>query len=141
MDKLAFGKAMQMFSDLDFSPDGNYILVTTIEHPFSYIVPYYRFPSTTTIYDKDGKLIKKILEVPLIEELPKRFMAERKGMRDLNWRSDKPSTLYWAEVLDGGDPEINVEYRDEVFELSAPFTEEKKSLFKTINRFSGITLG
>jgi dipeptidyl aminopeptidase/acylaminoacyl peptidase len=134
-------KSNAMFSNLDFSPDGNYILVTTIEHPFSYIVPYYRFPSTTAIYDKDGKLIKKILEVPLIEELPKGFMAERKGMRDLNWRSDKPSTLYWAEVLDGGDPEVNVEFRDEVFELSAPFTGEKKSLFKTVNRFAGITWG
>lgn len=134
-------KEVAMYRGLNFSPDGNYILVTTIERPFSYIVPYYRFPFTTTIYDKEGKKVKKILEVPLIEELPKGFMSERKGIRDLSWRTDKPATLYWAEVLDEGDPEIEVEYRDEVFELDAPFTEEKKSILKTINRFAQISWG
>jgi len=134
-------KNTAMYQRINFSPDGNYILITTIERPYSYLVPYYRFPSTTVIYDKEGKLIKKILEVPLIEELPKGFMAERKGMRDLGWRSDKPSTLYWAEVLDGGDPEVSVEFRDEVFILDAPFTGEKRSILKTINRFSGIDWG
>jgi dipeptidyl aminopeptidase/acylaminoacyl peptidase len=134
-------KGKAMYRALNFSPDGNYILITTIEKPFSYIVPYYRFPSTTIIYDKTGNEIKKILEVPLTEELPKGFMAEREGMRNLAWRSDKPATLYWAEALDGGDPANEAEYRDEIFELSAPFTGEKKNLLKTINRFAGITWG
>ncbi|MDY6802051.1 MAG: prolyl oligopeptidase family serine peptidase [Bacteroidota bacterium] len=134
-------KEKAMYRDMNFSPDGNYILITTIEKPFSYIVPFYRFPSTTIIYDKSGKEIKKILEVPLIEELPKGFMAEREGMRDLSWRADKPATLYWAEALDGGDPANEAEYRDEIFELPAPFTGEPKSLFKTINRFAGTTWG
>ncbi len=133
--KSSLWKAVDMYRGLNFSPDGNYILVTTIERPFSYIVPYYRFPYTTTIYDQEGKEIKKILEVPLIEELPQGFMAERKGMRDLSWRNDKPATLYWAEVLDEGDPEIDVEYRDEIFELDAPFTGNKRSLIKTKNRY------
>jgi len=134
-------KGKAMYHALNFSPDGNYILITTIEKPFSYIVPYYRFPSTTIIYDKSGNEIKKILEIPLTEELPKGFMAEREGMRNLSWRSDKPATLYWAEALDGGDPAKEAEYRDEIFELSAPFNGEKKSLLKTINRFAGITWG
>lgn len=38
-------KGKAMYRALNFSPDGNYILITTIEKPFSYIVPYYRFPS------------------------------------------------------------------------------------------------
>ena len=134
-------KDVDMYSGLNFSPNGEYILVTTIERPFSYIVPYFRFPTKTIIYDKEGKEIKKILEVPLIEELPQGFMAERKGMRDLNWRSDKPATLYWAEVLDEGDPEVEVEFRDEVFTLDAPFNGKKKSILKTINRFAYISWG
>ncbi len=134
-------KETAMFRKLNFSPDGNYILVTTIESPFSYIVPYYRFPQTTIIYNKDGKEVKKILEVPLIEELPKGFMAERKGMRELDWRADKPATLYWAEALDEGDPEVEVEYRDEIFELDAPFTAEKRSLLKIKNRFYQLNWG
>ncbi|MFO7844772.1 MAG: prolyl oligopeptidase family serine peptidase [Bacteroidales bacterium] len=134
-------KEKAMYRGMNFSPDGNYILITTIEKPFSYIVPFYRFPSTTIIYDKSGNKIKKILEVPLIEELPKGFMAEREGMRNLSWRADKPATLYWTEALDGGDPANEVEYRDEIFELKAPFNGEKRSLLKTINRFAGITWG
>lgn len=134
-------KGKAMYRALNYSPDGNYILITTIEKPFSYIVPYYRFPSTTIVYDKSGNKIKKILEVPLTEELPKGFMAEREGMRNLSWRYDKPATLYWAEALDGGDPANEAEYRDEIFELTAPFNGEKKSLLKTINRFAGITWG
>jgi dipeptidyl aminopeptidase/acylaminoacyl peptidase len=134
-------KNTAMYRGLEFSPDGKYILITTIERPFSYIVPLYRFPATTIIYDKEGNEVKKILEVPLTEELPKGFMAERKGMRNLNWRSDKPASLYWAEVLDEGDPEVEVDYRDEVFELEAPFTAEKRSLIKTKNRFYRIMWG
>ena len=34
-----------MYNKIEFSPDGEYVLVTTIQKPFSYIVPYYRFPS------------------------------------------------------------------------------------------------
>jgi len=134
-------KDADMYRGIDFSPDGKFVMVTTIERPFSYIVPYYRFPYTTSIYTKDGEMVKKILEAPLIEELPQGFMAERKGMRDLSWRNDKPSTIYWAEVLDEGDPEVEAEYRDEIFELDAPFNGEKRSRLKTKNRFINIYWG
>ena len=43
-----------MYNSLSFSPDGQYLLVETIERPFSYLVPYYRFPSTTAVYDRNG---------------------------------------------------------------------------------------
>jgi dipeptidyl aminopeptidase/acylaminoacyl peptidase len=130
-----------MYDNLSFSPDGNYVLVTTVEEPFSYLVPYYRFPSVTTIYTKDAVKVETVLEVPLIEDLPKGFMAARKGRRRLNWRSDRPATLIFAEALDEGDPKNEVEFRDEVFQLEAPFNGTPVSLLKTINRYSGITWG
>ncbi len=134
-------KGPDMYSSLSFSPDGSYIMAETIDRPFSYLVPYYRFPSTTTIYKNDGSLVHEILKVPLIEDLPQGFMAERTGMRDISWRNDKPATLIYAQVLDGGDPENEVAFRDEVFQLEAPFKGEGKSLLKTINRFGGILWG
>ncbi|SFN96259.1 Dipeptidyl aminopeptidase/acylaminoacyl peptidase [Bizionia echini] len=134
-------KSADMYGDISFSPDGNYVMITTINKPFSYLVPYYRFPSETTIYKANGDLVKTMLQVPLIEDLPQGFMAERTGMRDLNWRNDKPATLYWAEVLDGGDPENKVPFRDEVFQQEAPFNGTITSLLKTKDRFSGITWG
>lgn len=134
-------KGNDMYRSLSFSPDGDYILVTTIEKPFSYLVPYRRFPSKTTIYKSNGELVETFLEIPLIEDLPQGFMAVRKGKRNVSWRDDKPSTLYWCEALDGGDPEKEIEYRDEAFELNAPFNGTPNSLIKTKGRFAGIEWG
>ena len=130
-----------MYGSISFSPDGEYVMVTTVKKPFSYLVPYYRFPSETTIYTKEAKKVEIVLEVPLIEDLPQGFMAERTGRRDFSWRADKPSTLIFAEVLDGGDPENEVPYRDEIFELEPPFNGTPKSILKTKNRFSNIQWG
>lgn len=134
-------KASDMYRRISFSPDGNYVLITTIQKPFSYLVPYSRFPSETIVYTSNGDLVKSMLQVPLIEDLPKGFMAERTGMRDLGWRDDKPATLYWAEVLDGGDPANEVPFRDEVFQQDAPFNGKVTSILKTKDRFSSITWG
>ncbi len=130
-----------MYGDINFSPDGNYVLVNTVERPFSYLVPYYRFPSKLIVYTKDAQMVETIVEVPLIENLPKGFMAARQGRRNISWRNDKPATLVYAEALDGGDPENKVEYRDEVFLLEAPFNGAPKSILKTVNRFGGVEWG
>jgi dipeptidyl aminopeptidase/acylaminoacyl peptidase len=130
-----------MYTGISFSPDGEYVMVTNVARPFSYLVPYNRFPTKTTIYTKEARLVNMVLELPLIEDLPKGFMAAIKGRRFLSWRSDKPASLIYAVALDEGDPENEVEYRDEIFELLPPFEGDGKSILKTINRYSGITWG
>ncbi|MFC4635232.1 prolyl oligopeptidase family serine peptidase [Dokdonia ponticola] len=134
-------KEADMYSGVSLSPDGKYWMITTIEKPFSYIVPYRRFPQTSVVYNADGTLVKTINEVPLIEELPKGFMAARKGKRSMQWRSDAPATLVWAEVLDNGDPEVEVAYRDQVYMQEAPFTKPPQKVLQTVGRFSGIQWG
>ncbi len=130
-----------LYRNISFSPDGNYVMVVTAEKPFSYLVPYYRFPSKTQIHSKNGALVRTLLEVPLIEDLPKGFMAERTGMRDISWRRDKAATLVYAEALDGGDPANEVPYRDQIFLLDAPFDEPGTPVLKTINRYNNILWG
>ena len=130
-----------MYSGISFSPDGEYIMTTTIHKPFSYIVPYYRFPETVAVYKKDGTEVKVVNETPLIEELPQGFMATQTGKRRMYWRADQPATLYWVEALDQGDPEVEVAFRDQVYVQKAPFTATPQKIRKTINRFSGITWG
>ena len=130
-----------MYDDVSFSPDGNYIMVSHLKKPFSYLVPYYRFPYENNIYKKDGTFVKLVNDVPLNEVQPKGFMATRTGKRNMNWRDDKPATLFWAEALDEGDPEIEVEFRDAVYQLDAPFNGKSKLLLKTKNRYSGIDWG
>ena len=130
-----------IYTSVNFSPDGNYVMVTKVQKPFSYLVPYRRFPSKTVIYTKEGQAIQTILEVPLIEDLPQGFMAVRTGKRNFEWRKDLPSSLVYTMALDGGDPQNKVDFRDEVFQLDAPFNSEGKSLLKTINRAYDIEWG
>lgn len=127
-----------MYSSISFSPNGEYIMVTQVQRPFSYLVPYRRFPSVSTIYDKNGKNIQVVSKVPLLEDLPKGFMSTQKGKRSFRWRADKPSSLTYAVALDDGDPAKEVEFRDEVFNLDAPFAGDGTSLLKTKNRYSYI---
>ena len=130
-----------MYRTISFSPDGNYVMVSQINKPFSYLVTYGRFPSQTDVFNKQGKLVTNLLDTPLIEELPKGRMSTTTGKRSYSWRADKPSTLIYVKALDKGNPAIKTEYRDEVFEIDAPFSGEGKSLVKTTNRFSGIDWG
>ena len=130
-----------MYSSISFSPDGKYVAVTQVKRPFSYLVPYRRFPQQTDIFKANGKLVNNFNQVPLIEEIPKGFMAERTGKRRLQWRADQPATMVYAEALDGGDPENQVDFRDEVFQVKAPFDGQPESLFKTKDRFSQVTWG
>ena len=130
-----------LYRELTFSPDGNYVMVVTINQPFSYLVPYGRFPSKTKIYTKEGAEVETVLDVPLIEDLPQGFMAVRTGKRNFSWRNDKSSTLTYVMALDEGDPAKEVEHRDEMFELEAPFKSDGKSILKTINRFYNVQWG
>jgi dipeptidyl aminopeptidase/acylaminoacyl peptidase len=136
-----FAKA-GMIAGASPSPDDQYIMVETIHRPFSYLVPYYRFPTTTEVYDLDGNLVKLIDEQPLIEQLPKGFGAVPEGKRRISWRDDQPATLYWVEAQDGGDPQREVDVRDKLFYWSAPFKDgEVKAGLDFELRFSGIVWG
>jgi dipeptidyl aminopeptidase/acylaminoacyl peptidase len=123
------------------SPDGNYILVNTIEKPYSYIVPYSRFSQKYEIYDTDGNLVRHLADIPVADDIPQGFDAVRKGMRSPAWRSDSPSSLYWIEAIDEGDPAMEATYRDQLFFLEAPFDGNPVPAFKLEKRFSGIVWG
>ena len=131
----------KMYRSISFSPDGKYVLVNIIKKPFSYIVTYSRFPNETLVYDLNGKLIKKIAESPLLEVLPKGFMATKVGKRSISWRTDLPSSLRYIEALDGGDPSVEVDYRDKLMNWDAPFNKNPEFLIKTINRINSINWG
>jgi dipeptidyl aminopeptidase/acylaminoacyl peptidase len=134
-------KGEDMFANESFSPDGNYLLSTTLGKPFSYVVPLNRFPQITIVYDLKGNEVKKVNDVSLSEVLPKGFMAVRKGKRSMNWRADEPATLYYVEALDGGDPQIKADFRDAIYQWKAPFAEQPTLLAKTVQRFSNIIWG
>ena len=130
-----------MYRTVRFSPDGNYVMVSAIARPFSYLVPYYRFPTNISVYTKDAKKTATLIEHELLEDLPKGFMSVRKGKREFSWRADKPASVYYMVALDEGDPAKKVTYRDELFTLDAPFTGKGKSLMKAKNRLYNVLWG
>jgi dipeptidyl aminopeptidase/acylaminoacyl peptidase len=130
-----------MITDISPSPDGKYFMITLISRPFSYIVPYNSFPSVTQIWDLNGNNIKTLLEEPLVENQPRGYDVVRPGPRGYNWRSDKPSTVYWAEALDGGDYKKEMKFHDQVYTLSFPFSGDPVKFIATEMRYSGITWG
>ncbi|MEY3648923.1 MAG: hypothetical protein RLZ13_1808 [Bacteroidota bacterium] len=134
----AVGKPAMIKSML-LSPDKNYLLVESIQKPFSYLVPADRFPYTVEIWSSQGATLKTLAQLPLDEVRPTGFDATVSGIRNVNWRADAPATLYWAEAQDKGDPKIKVAERDIVFTLMAPFTGEKQKLVGTTLRFGGIS--
>ena len=139
--KMELFKKADLYAGEDFSPDGNYIMISTLQKPFSYIVPYSRFPYTSIVYDNNGKAVKTVNEVALYEIAPKGFSSTRKGKRSMNWRADKPATLSYVVALDEGDQANKVEYRDEVFSWEAPFSSNPISIIKTQQRYGGIMWG
>jgi len=96
-------KSADIYAGIQLSPDGNYVMISTIKKPFSYIVPLSRFPMTTQVFDLQGNLVKTVNDVPLNEIMPKGFSSVRTGKRNMAWRADKPASLYFVEALDGGD--------------------------------------
>ena len=134
-------KKAAMFAGESLSPDGKYLMISTIQKPFSYVVPLSRFPMQATVFDLSGKEIKIVNEVPLTEIMPKGFSSVRQGKRNMTWRNDKPATLSFVVALDNGDQAKKVDFRDEIFLWTAPFVSEPTSMMKTKQRFSGIIWG
>lgn len=125
-----------IYKDVELSPNNQYLLTSTINHPYSYQVPYYRFPVKFEILDRRGKLIKKVFQRPLQDEVP--IGGTYKGPRDFEWQPLKDAALIWVEALDEGDPKNKVPHRDKVMRLIAPFKEEPKEIFWLEHRFSNI---
>src|SRR5690625_7896978 len=93
-----------MFTNVSFSPNGDYLMLTTIEKLFSYLIPYSRFPMKSTVYDSKGNFVKVVNELELNEIIPQGFMAVRQGKRTMYWRADKQENLVYVEALGEGDP-------------------------------------
>ena len=130
-----------MIKDFDLSPDNEFLMTKTITKPFSYLVPYYRFPYVVDVKNLVSGTVSLIADIPLDEVRPKGFDATRPGKRSVSWRNDLGSELYWVEANDGGDPKVITENRDIVYTLSSPFTSEKKELVRTKLRFRNIIWG
>ena len=128
-----------IFDDASVSPDGNYILTSRIQKPFTYLYPFSRFPHEVEIWDKAGKVVNKFASIPLQDNLPPGGVTtSRLGY---GWIPTEAAPLVWAEALDGGNPRATLTPRDKVMKLAAPFTAEPGEIIKTEQRYAGRQFG
>ncbi len=123
--------------DAEPAPDGQHLLVTVIDRPYSYLLPLWSFPQRYEIWDVNGRLLHEIARIPLEENVP--IEGVRLGPRGLTWKSSAPATLMWVEALDGGDPRREAEHRDRWMMQSAPFSEEPQEVVRVEHRAWGVS--
>jgi dipeptidyl aminopeptidase/acylaminoacyl peptidase len=127
-----------IYKGLSLSPDGKYLLSYEVLHPYSYTLPYSRFPFKVNIYDNNGKFVKTFVEKPLQDKIPMGFSSCENGPRSIQWRADLPASLVYVEAQDEGDQAKEVAFRDKVFQSDAPFNGANRFVAQTINRYQGI---
>jgi dipeptidyl aminopeptidase/acylaminoacyl peptidase len=138
---LATGKATPVgkagiIESVRISPDGKDLLVTTIHKPFSYLHAAREFPKEIEVWDRTGKVLRKVASIPLADRVP--INGVQTGPRSIQWRPNQPATLVWVEALDGGDLKNKVPFRDRLLTLKAPFTGDPTEVYKSQQRFMGI---
>lgn len=127
-----------IFSSVSASPDGNHLLVTRVQKPFSYLMTMRSFPQKIEVWNTSGQLEYLVADVPMAENIP--IEGVRTGPRNVDWKSGEPAMLVWTEALDGGDPNVEADFRDQLVALSAPFDAEPRALLKTTYRAFGMSV-
>ena len=105
---------------MNVSTDGNFLVVTRVKRPYSYLVPAGLFPRDVEIWDKTGRVVRTLADVPMGDTIPTNGVFA--GPRGFTWHAVEPATLFWTEALDKGDLANKVPQRDRVVTLKAPFS-------------------
>ncbi len=126
-----------IYGEINPAPDGTHFLVERIHRPFSFLLPYTRFPLTAEVLDRAGQRVHLIIESPLQDAIP--IEGVRTGPRNYGWLPWQGATLVWTEALDDGDPKKKVPARDKLLSLAAPFRGQAQELRKFEHRFAGLT--
>jgi len=133
--KTAFGPAA-VYAGMSVSTDGQWLVVTRVKRPYSYLVPAGLFPRQTELWDRSGRVVRTLADVPMGDTIPVNGVFA--GPRGFTWNPLEPATLYWTEALDKGDLANKVPHRDRVVALKAPFSGEASEVLKTEWRFGGM---
>lgn len=126
-----------IYSEITASPDGKHFIVERIRRPFSFLLPYFRFPLTAEVVDRRGRREYLIAEEALQDKIP--IEGVKTGRRSYAWTPWGGATLVWLEALDGGDPRTKASHRDKIVLLEAPFRAEPRNLLNVEQRFAGLT--
>ena len=147
-----------MIRSFDVSPDGQYVRVTRMVKPFSYIVPVNNFGRVEEIWGMDGSVLAEVHTTPLnVGVTPGQTPTapgvgggngQQAGPREIAWRPDGSGLTYLEqEAPPEDDAEAGAEEQEEegrdgrsdrVMQWLPPFDEASRSvLFENDSRMSG----
>lgn len=115
-----------MIEDIDVAPSGEYAIVQTLQKPFSYIVPVYRFGWKEEIWDMDGNVMTELRHSVTNEGIPDSSETEDYGRSDIEWRPDGEGLSLMLE------PEEDEENGDNQEEQEVDAQEEEEDVYKII---------
>jgi dipeptidyl aminopeptidase/acylaminoacyl peptidase len=145
------------------SPDGRYLIVTTIHHPFSYLYPARQFPKEVEVWDRAGRVVHHIASIPMggsgrggAAPDPADDAAAAtapRGTVNLEWRCNEPATLVWTESYGNRDAGAAASATGQagrnrsnapprparLMALAAPFTDRPRELYRSENGLAGMS--
>ncbi len=130
-----------IYSRVTASPDGNYLLVSKLTKPFSYLVPANGFPTEIDVLTINGDMKRMLAKNPSSESNPIGLDNVPTYARNYSWREDQPASIYYVQALDKGVGRSKAEYRDAVFTTTPEGNDTPKELFKTKMRFRSVDWG
>ncbi|MGO8956641.1 MAG: S9 family peptidase [Streptosporangiaceae bacterium] len=114
-----------LYYHLGESPDGSHLLVYRLQRPYSFRVPFPYFARRVEVWSAAGDLERVIADLPVSDEVPRHGVPT--GPRMVSWEESAPASLVWTEALDGGDPVVKADHRDQILRLAAPFDAEPQA--------------
>ena len=134
--KTPFGKPA-VYAGLQVSTNAQFLIVTRVKRPYSYLLPASSFPRDVEVWDRKGTMVKALASMPMDDVVP--VNGVQQGPRSARWNPMEPATLLYVEALDKGDIRNSVPNRDRVMSLVAPFTGQPVELIKTTWRYGGLS--
>lgn len=144
-----------MIWDFDFSPNGEYVRVTKLDKPFSYIVPVSSFGKTEEIWDRSGKKLVDFNTTPMGTGLRGNVPdapgvgggGNDAGKRQVAWREDNQGLTFLEQeaapdsTAGGQDAPAaggeRARRKDRVMQWTAPFDSASlKVLYEQDTRMS-----
>ncbi len=130
-----------IIGSVSVSPSGEYIQVSRVKRPYSYLAPLFAFAGESEVIDLRGNRVYLVQDRPEVTLPPIGRDMVNPGRRSAHWRADAPATLVWAEAMDEGDARRQSVVRDRVLMLEAPFAAEPRTLIDLDQRYAGIHWG
>jgi dipeptidyl aminopeptidase/acylaminoacyl peptidase len=130
-----------VFEDATPSPDAGYVLLLERRHPYTYLLPFERFPERASVVSIKTGAAKQLADTPLEDNVPNIRDAVPAGPRDYEWRSDAAASIFWVEAGDGGDPRKEAAVRDSLFLLDAPFDGAPRKFAELPVRYRRVAWG